>query len=529
MNTSPALPQLGLKQNLGQFSLLVVVNAFVGAMIGLERSILPSLAENEFHLAAKTAILSFIVVFGFVKAFTNYFAGRLSDHFGRKLILVAGWLVALPVPFLLIWAPSWNWILAANALLGISQGLTWSTTVIMKIDLVGPARRGFAMGLNEFAGYFAVAISALATGYIASHYGLRPEPFYLGIGYSVIGLLLSLIVVRETRHHVAHESKLHQDTTHAELSQREVFLKTSFQDKNLSAVTQAGFTNNLNDGMAWGLFPVAFAVAGLSLERIGWLAAIYPATWGILQLWTGHLSDQFGRKWLIAFGMWVQAVGIAMTALSQSFVGFAGGGVLLGIGTAMVYPTLLAAIGDVAHPSWRASSVGVYRLWRDSGYAIGALIAGLTADHFGIGAAIWLVGGITLISGVVVAVRMQETLNLKNNKIAASKTSVSVSELRDFMRDGAVVVLDVRSSPEFTEGHVEGALHLPIEGLPHSARELPKDKRIVTVCSKGGGRSENAASLLREQGWSNAFWLQGGYFEWRDLDLARIEAGEASS
>jgi MFS family permease len=410
MNSPVPTPQLGLRRNLGQFLLLVLVNAFVGAMIGLERSILPSLAESEFHLAAKTAILSFIVVFGFVKAFTNYFAGRLSDRFGRKHVLIAGWLVALPFPFLLIWAPSWNWVLAANVLLGVSQGLTWSTTVIMKIDLVGPQRRGLAMGFNEFAGYLAVAASALATGVIASRFGLRPEPFYLGVGYAVVGLLLSLFLVRETRHHVAHEIKLLAQAAPETPSQREIFLRTSFSDKNLSSVTQAGFVNNLNDGMAWGLFPIAFAAAGMSLERIGWLAAIYPATWGIFQLWTGHLSDHLGRKWLIVTGMWVQTAGIVGTTLSRDFAGFAVGGVLLGVGTAMVYPTLLAAIGDVAHPSWRASSVGVYRFWRDSGYAVGALVAGLTADRFGISAAIWLVGAITLLSGLVVAVRMRETL-----------------------------------------------------------------------------------------------------------------------
>lgn len=405
--------QLGLRQNLGQFSLLVLVNAFVGAMIGLERSILPSLAESEFHLAAKSAILSFIIVFGFVKAITNYFAGRLSDQYGRKHILVGGWIIALPVPFFLIWAPSWNWILAANILLGMSQGLTWSTTVIMKIDLVGSARRGFAMGLNEFAGYFAVAGSALATGYIASYFGLRPVPFYLGVGYAIIGFILSLVFVRETQHHVVHEAKLQGKTAQEKLSPRDIFVKTSIKDRNLSSVTQAGFVNNLNDGMAWGLFPIVFAGAGLTLKQIGWLAAIYPATWGLVQLWTGHFSDQVGRKWLIAVGMWVQAVGIALTVLSHSFTGFAAGGVLLGAGTAMVYPTLLAAIGDVAHPSWRASSVGVYRLWRDSGYAFGALIAGFTADLFGIHAAIWLVGVITLISGLVVAIRMQETLKTR--------------------------------------------------------------------------------------------------------------------
>jgi MFS family permease len=403
--------RLGLRENLGQFSLLVLVNAFVGAMVGLERSILPAMAEQEFHVAARAAILSFIVVFGVTKALTNYVAGRLSDRFGRKHVLVAGWLVAMPVPFILMWAPSWDWIVAGNVLLGISQGLTWSTTVIMKIDLVGPRRRGLAMGLNEFSGYFAVAGSALATGWIAAHYGLRPQPFYLGIGYVAIGLALSALLVRETREHSLHEARL-QPAAHPEaaLTQAEIFRRTSLTDRNLSSVSQAGLVNNLNDGMAWGLFPLVFAAAGLDLARIGVLAAIYPAVWGVAQIFTGGLSDRLGRKWLIAGGMWLQAAGIALTALATAFAGFAVGAVLLGLGTAMVYPTLLAAIGDVAHPSWRASAVGVYRLWRDLGYAVGALVAGVVADLFGLEAAVWLVAALTLASGIVVALRMRETL-----------------------------------------------------------------------------------------------------------------------
>ena len=399
--------RLGLGANLAQFSLLVVVNAFVGAMIGLERTILPAIAEQEFQLAARAAVLSFIVVFGVTKALTNYFAGRLSDSLGRKRVLIVGWVVALPVPFLLMWAPSWGWVLGANVLLGISQGLTWSTTVIMKIDLAGPARRGFAMGLNEFAGYGAVALSALATGYIASTYGLRPEPFYLGIVFAALGLVLSVALVRDTHAHAHHEAKSHAAAP--PLSQREIFMRTSFRDRELSSISQAGLVNNLNDGMAWGLFPLFYASANLSLERIGSLAAIYPAVWGIGQLFTGALSDRWGRKWLIAAGMWVQAAGIILVVMSSQLVGFASGAFLLGAGTAMVYPTLLAAIADVAHPRWRASAVGVYRLWRDLGYAIGALLAGLTADALGIAAAIWLVAGVTFVSGLVVAVRMRET------------------------------------------------------------------------------------------------------------------------
>lgn len=411
MNPDAGRVRLGLRENLGQFSLLVLVNAFVGAMAGLERTILPPIAEQEFHLAAKTAVLSFIIVFGITKALTNYLAGRLSDRFGRKHVLVAGWWVAAPVPFLLMWAPSWNWILLANALLGVSQGLTWSTTVIMKIDLAGPNRRGLAMGLNEFAGYFAVAGSALATGFIAAHYGLRPEPFYLGVAFVAIGLLLSVFVVRETKHHVAMESALQGSEPADGLpTQREIFWRTTLHDSNLSSVSQAGLVNNLNDGMAWGLFPLFFAAAQLDIARIGTLAALYPATWGVAQLFTGAWSDRVGRKWLIAAGMWVQAAAIALVVLARDFAGFSIGAVMLGIGTAMVYPTLLAAIGDVAHPRWRASAVGVYRLWRDLGYAVGALLAGLTADAFGLSVAMGLVALLTFVSGLVVALRMQETL-----------------------------------------------------------------------------------------------------------------------
>ncbi len=409
MGTRENEPRLGLRENLCQFSLLVLVNAFVGAMIGLERSILPELAQQEFGLAAKTAILSFIVVFGITKAVTNYFAGRLSEAKGRKKILVLGWVVALPVPFILMWAPSWTWILAANALLGVSQGFTWSTTVIMKIDLVGPRRRGFAMGLNEAAGYIAVALSAWATGYVASRFGLRPAPFALGAVYAVAGTLLSGFLVRETLGHLALEMRSHQGGAAAALSQKEVFARTTFSDRELSSATQAGLVNNLNDGMAWGLFPILFSSLGMDLARVGILAGLYPAVWGILQLWTGHLSDVHGRKPLIVGGMLVQAAGIALFAAFSGFGHFVAGGVLLGVGTAMVYPTLLAAIGDVAHPSWRASSVGVYRLWRDLGYAFGAVLSGVIADLVGVRAAIWSVGALTAASGLWVAIRMRET------------------------------------------------------------------------------------------------------------------------
>jgi len=407
-----AIPvRLGLRENLAQFALLVLVNGCVGAMVGIERSILPLIAEQEFHLAARSAALSFIVVFGVSKALTNYGAGRAADRYGRKVVLVAGWLVAAPVPFLLMWAPSWNWILATNVLLGISQGLTWSTTVIMKIDLAGSQRRGLAMGLNEFAGYFALAGAAFATGWIAARTGLRPAPFYLGVVFFVVGLALTALLVRETSTHVAFESSL-QRSSAGSWSPREVFWRTTVTDRNLSSVSQTGLVNNLNDGMAWGLFPLVFAGAGMTLTQIGLLTAIYPATWSVVQLATGALSDRIGRKHLIVGGMWVQAAGIGLTARGGRFGEFVAGAVLLGIGTAMVYPTLLAAIGDVAAPSWRASAVGVYRLWRDLGYALGALLAGITADVMGVSGAIWIVAGITAMSGAAAAVRMDETRRL---------------------------------------------------------------------------------------------------------------------
>jgi MFS family permease len=405
-------PRLGVRQNLAQFTLLVGVNALVGGMIGQERIVVPLLGTRVFHLHAFTAGLTFILAFGAVKAVTNLIAGSLSDRVGRKPVLMAGWLVGVPVPLLLIWAPSWSWVIAANVLLGVNQGLTWSTTVIMKIDLVGPRRRGLAMGLNEAAGYGAVGLTALATGFIAARYGLRPDPFFLGVSFAGLGLGLSTLFVRETHGHVHHEAAEHHDVSaalHGALTTREVFLLTSFKERALSAASQAGMVNNLNDGLAWGIFPIYFARHGLSVGRIGVLAALYPAVWGLGQLATGALSDRAGRKWLIAGGMWTQAAALALIATTHGFAVWAVGALLLGIGTAMVYPTLLAAVGDVAHPLWRASSVGVYRLWRDSGFAVGALLAGGVADLFGLAASIWVVAALTAASGVVVAVRMYET------------------------------------------------------------------------------------------------------------------------
>jgi MFS family permease len=404
--------RLGLRANLAQFSLLVAVNALVGGSLGQERTVVPLLAERTFHLAAFSSALTFILAFGAVKAVTNFFAGTLSDRFGRKPVLVAGWLAALPIPPLLIWAPNWGWVVAANVLLGVNQGLTWSTTVIMKIDLAGPARRGLAMGLNEAAGYGAVAITALATGYLAAAHGLRPAPFLLGAAYIALGLGLSAAAVKETRGHARHEAAAHvaaADHLGGQLTTRQVTWLTSFSEPALSAACQAGMVNNLNDGVAWGLFPILYASHGLTVSQIGVLAALYPAVWGAEQLATGALSDRIGRKWLIAAGMLVQAAAIGLVAHGTSFGVWALAAVLLGAGTAMVYPTLLAVVGDVAHPAWRARSVGVYRLWRDGGFAVGALLAGVVADAFGILAAIWVVAALTAASGLVVAVRMYET------------------------------------------------------------------------------------------------------------------------
>jgi MFS family permease len=405
--------RLGLRENLPQFALLVGVNALVGGMIGQERTVLPLLAEQEFGLTAYTAMLTFIFAFGLTKAIVNFFAGTLADRVGRKPVLLVGWLFALPVPLLLIWAPSWSWVIVANVLLGINQGLAWSVTVLMKIDLVGPSRRGMAMGFNEAAGYGAVAAAAWATGYIAEIAGLRPAPFFLGLAFAGLGLGLSALFVRETAGHVAEESANHDGGANghgAAFTPKQVFALSTWRDRSLSATSQAGLVNNLNEGMAWGLFPIFFTLTGdLTVGSVGLLIAIAPAVWGAGQLVTGALSDRIGRKGLIVGGQLTEAAGLLIIAFGDTFAVWATGSVLFGAGTAMAYPTLIAAVGDIAHPTWRGAAVGVYRWWRDVGFAVGAVLAGVLADVYSITTAIVVVAAITAASGLDVAVRMTET------------------------------------------------------------------------------------------------------------------------
>lgn len=392
---------LGLKENWQQFGLLVIVNAFVGGMVGLERSIIPQLAETEFGLSSKSAILSFIVAFGITKAIANYFTGRLANKIGRRNLLIIGWLLALPIPIIIIYANAWSWIIVANILLGVSQGLTWSSTVVMKMDLVGEKQRGLAMGINEFAGYLAVGIVAFLTGYIAEKYGVRPYPFYIGIVISILGLLLSVIWVKDTKNFVSQEAK-----SSTIINTENVFWTTTFKDKTLSSVTQAGLVNNLNDGMIWGLLPILLLQLKLNNQNIGIITAIYPTFWGIGQLFTGKMSDIYSKKKMLFWGMFVQGIAIVLLVFAKDFYILAILSAFLGIGTALVYPTFLSTIAQVTNPNQRAESIGTFRLWRDLGYAFGAIISGITADIFGIQYAIILIGIITIISAIIIQIRM---------------------------------------------------------------------------------------------------------------------------
>lgn len=494
MNTT-----LGLRANWKQFTLLVIINAFVGGMVGIERTVLPLLAELEFSIASHAAALSFIMAFGVSKALANYFVGRLAGRYGRKALLVTGWLLALPVPFLLIYAEAWAWVVAANILLGIHQGFAWSSTVVMKMDLVGEQDRGLAMGLNEFAGYLAVGGLAFLTGYLAAHYGPRPVPFQVGIILSVIGLLLTVLWVKDTTLHVAAAA-----ATSAAPKLKRVFVETSVTHRTLGSVTQAGLVNNLNDGMLWGLLPVLLFSEGFGQAQIGAIAAVYPAVWGLGQLFTGKLADLVDRRALLVIGMVLQGLAILGLPFVHAQAAYVALSAALGLGTALVYPTFLAVLAAHTHPNQRSEAVGVFRLWRDLGYAVGALLTGLIADRFGITTSILSIGGLTVMSGIVVWLRMP-----------GERKCMEPEDLKPLLGDPNVRVVDVRSAEEYATGHLPAAVHIPLtELLDHTHSWSPKD-RIITVCAKGGGRSAQAAQVLRDRGFGRVWWLCGGTVGWR--------------
>jgi len=501
-NESVDTVQLGLKENRVQFILLVIVNAFIGGMIGMERTIFPQFAELTFGVASKTAILSFITAFGITKAITNYFTGRLAKRFGRRNLLLAGWLLAIPVPFMLIYAETWSMVIFANVLLGISQGLTWSSTVLMKIDQVGEKNRGLAMGLNEFAGYFAVGLVAFITGYIADRYGISPYPFYVGIVISIIGFLLTYFWVKDTRVFVKKETVINQVKP-----LNNVFIETTFKDKTLSSITQAGMVNNLNDGMIWGLLPMVLISLKFSAGEMGIIAALYPAVWGIGQLFTGKMSDLYSKKKMLFWGMLMQGLAILIIPVSHSFAVLTGDSVILGLGTALVYPTFLAGIAQFTTPAQRAESIGVFRLWRDSGYAIGAVLSGITADVFGIQYAILLIGIITVISSLIIQFRMPDS------KADVRECIEPVDVQKEMQFSTKIKIIDVRSSEEYQVNHIPGAVNVELSQLKTLYGNIKKSEKLITVCGKGGGRSTEAARLLRQMGYS-AHWLCGGTNKW---------------
>lgn len=490
--------QLGLKENWKQFTLLVIINGFVGGMVGMERTIIPQFAELEFGIASKTAILSFITAFGITKAAANYYTGKLANRFGRKNLLLFGWLIAIPVPFMLIYAPSWNFVIFANVLLGVSQGFTWSSTVVMKIDLVGEKDRGLAMGLNEFAGYFAVGAVAFLTGYIANTYGITPYPFYIGIFISVVGFIMTFLWVKDTSAFVNKENAT--DKT-AQLDN--VFLETTFKNKTLSSVTQAGLINNLNDGMIWGLLPIVLLALNFDNAGIGVITAIYPTVWGVGQLFTGKMSDHYSKKAMLFWGMFLQGLAILLIPFSSDFYVLASISAILGLGTALVYPTFLSTIAHATSPRQRAESIGTFRLWRDLGYAFGAVISGITADLFGVEYAVFLIGGLTIVSSLIIKFRMPQQIKI-------IKECIELNEVAQALEAGKKVQInDVRSAEEYNQGHIPNALNITLDQLQNSIAHLEKNTLIITVCGKGGGRSAEAAKLLKAAG-LNAVWLCGG-------------------
>ena len=498
--------KLGLKENWKQFTLLVIVNAFVGGMIGMERTIFPQFAELEFGVASKTAILSFITAFGITKAIANYYTGKLANKFGRKNLLLFGWLIAIPIPFMLIYAPSWSWVIFANVLLGISQGLTWSSTVVMKIDLVGEKNRGLAMGLNEFAGYFAVGIVAFLTGYIANKYGVTPYPFYIGIFISIVGFILTALWIKDTSVFVHKESAT--DNT-APLDN--VFLETTFKNKTLSSVTQAGLVNSLNDGMIWGLLPIVLFSLNFNNENIGIITAIYPTVWGVGQLFTGKMSDHYSKKAMLFWGMLLQGLAILFIPFSSNFYVLAFISAILGLGTALVYPTFLSTIAQATSPRQRAESIGTFRLWRDLGYAFGAVISGITADLFGIEYAIFLIGGLTIMSSLIIKFRMPAQIKIV-------KECIEVNEVKQALQaNKKIQIIDVRSKEEYEQGHIPSAINISLQDLKGKLVQLDKDFYFITACGKGGGRSADGARLLKEFG-LNAIWLCGGTDKWLNIN-----------
>ncbi|MBU3676280.1 MAG: MFS transporter [Chitinophagaceae bacterium] len=492
----------GLKQNWVQFVILVGVNALVGAMLGMERSILPQLAETEFHIASHTALMSFIVAFGLSKAGANFLSGHYANAIGRKNWLLLGWLLAIPIPWIFIYANHWHCIVLANILMGLSQGFAWSSTVVMKIDLVGEKNRGLAMGLNEFAGYLSLGISAYLTANLAEDYGYRPYPFYLGVFFSIVGFLVSLFSVNDTR------NMLHNEQSKSMIPKmNHVFLETSFTNKSLSAVTQAGMINNLNDGMLWGLLPILLHQLFFNQEAIGIIAAIYPAVWGVGQLFTGPLSDKWSIKRILVIGMLVQGVVLLALPFWHRFMPFVLSAIVLGIGTALVYPTFMVAVAKNCHPEQRASGIGVFRLWRDLGYAFGAVIAGFMADAFGIDIAIMVVGGLTLLSGLVVYARMPEEISMP---VSCIKPEIVRSLLQ---QKNNIQIIDVRSYDEYMQSHIPMARHIPLTDIATGIKRINKENFIVVTCGKGGGRSAFATQWLLQEGY-NAQWLCGGVEQW---------------
>lgn len=494
--------RLGLKENWKQFVLLVIVNFFVGGMVGMERTVFPQFALQEFGISSTSAILSFIVAFGVSKALANYFSGLLNKKIGSKNLLLIGWLIAIPIPFILINAPSWNWVIFANLLLGISQGLTWSSTVVMKIDLVGEQNRGLAMGLNEFAGYISVGVVAFLSGYIANHYGITPYPFYIGIVLSFTGLILTIFWVKDTSKFVHKENR----TSNVALLDQ-VFLQTTFKNKALSSVTQAGMVNNLNDGMIWGLLPILLFSFHYNQENIGLVTAIYPTIWGIGQAFTGSLSDKYSKKALLFWGMFLQGLAILLLPWSDELLVLALLSAILGVGTALVYPTFLSTISLVTKPEQRAESIGVFRLWRDLGYAIGAVISGFIADIFGLEYAIVSIGILTVGSSLIIKFRMP-------HDIQPSRECIGVEEVKQAMMERKKIqIIDVRADEEINNSPVPNTIHLTMGDLKSKLAQLDPHFQFVVAGKEGGRDSVDAANTLREFG-LNAYWLCGGIDKW---------------